>query len=437
MTPRRRLARLALVLALAACTDKLVAPGACPDFCPSGTIVTADTILTDVIARDSSFRGYLRGDRGSALAVADLPGVVDSRAIMLMNKMNTRVAPKPPDTATVPISVDSSWLRVHIVRRDTNTANLWLKLYRLPLTIDSTITFAALAPAFADSLIDSVNVDSLLARPLIEDTATVRIWGDTIRTDSAGHVLQVADADSSLILYFLLDTLQAPFSVADSGQLAFGVRVAADSLASISLGSNDVLNRDAVLRRFYHYVKTIDSTTDSTIYATADREVLFDGFVFDPPNPALDSNLTVGGVPSARSLVRVAFPSFLRDSTDIVRATLILVPVGPALGAAGDSFAVLARPVIADLGGKSPLRTEPEVFGITTIHLNTADTVRIEVTDMLRLWSADTAAATALMLSQAPEAATYTQARFYSSRTPAFRPALRITYVKRYPFGVP
>jgi hypothetical protein len=437
VTPRRRLARLALVLALAACTDKLVAPGACPDFCPSGTIVTADTILTDVIARDSSYRGYLRADQSSGLVVADLPGIVDSRAIFLMNKMNPRLAPKPPDTATVPITVDSSWLRVHIVRRDTNTANLRLKLYRLPLAIDSTTTFAALAAAFADSLVDSVNVDSLLARPLIDDTATVRIWGDTIRTDSAGHVLQVADGDSTLILYFLLDTLQAPFSVADSGQLAFGVRVAADSLASISIGSNDVLNRDATVHRFYHYVKTIDSTLDSTVYAEADREVLFDSFVLDPPSAGLDSNLTVGGVPSARSLVRVAFPPFLRDSADVVRATLILVPLAPVPGAAGDSFAVLARPVIADLGGKSPLRTETPLYGVTTIHLNAPDTVRIEITDMVRLWSADTAAATAVMLSQAPEAATYTQIRFHSSRTPAFRPALRITYVKRYRFGVP
>jgi hypothetical protein len=437
VTPRGRLARLALLVALTACTDRLLAPGACPTFCPSGTIVTRDTILTDVIARDSSFRGYVLGHRSPFLAVTDLPGVVDSRAIFLMNVMDPRVAANAPDTTTVPITVDSSWLRVQIVRRDTNTTNLRLKLYRLPRTIDSNTTFADVAPAFADSLVDSVNVDSLLARPLITDSVTVSTWGDTVRTDSAGHVLRVADGDSSLIIYFLLDTLQAPFIAADSGQLAFGVRVAADTLASISLGANDLVDRDAVVMRFYHYEKMIDSTTDSTVHASTARETIFDGFVFDPPTPPIDSNLAVGGVPAARSLLRVALPAFLRDSADVVRATLVLVPTGPVPGVAGDSFAVVARPVAADLGAKSPLHTETGLFGVATIGLNTADTVRIEVTDMVRGWAFDSTAATALMLVQAPEAASYTQIRFFSSRTPAFRPALHVTYVKRYPFGVP
>jgi len=36
-----------------------------------------------------------------------------------------------------------------------------------------------------------------------------------------------------------------------------------------------------------------------------------------------------------------------------------------------------------------------------------------------------------------PEAASFTEIRFYSSRAPAFRPALHVTYVKRFPFGTP
>jgi hypothetical protein len=41
------------------------------------------------------------------------------------------------------------------------------------------------------------------------------------------------------------------------------------------------------------------------------------------------------------------------------------------------------------------------------------------------------------MLGQVPEAASYTEIRFYSSRAPALRPALHVTYVKRFPFGLP
>jgi hypothetical protein len=69
--------------------------------------------------------------------------------------------------------------------------------------------------------------------------------------------------------------------------------------------------------------------------------------------------------------------------------------------------------------------------------LNVADTVRMELTDLIRAWAQDTTATTAFMLLQTAEAATYAQIRFYSTRTPAFRPALHITYVRRYAFGAP
>lgn len=405
----------------------------CPDFCPGGTIGVVDTILMDVIERDSAFPGYLEAHQGAALPVADLPGVVDSRAIFRILAMFTRVTNRPsPDTTTVPITIDSARLRLDIVRRDTNTANLWIKLYRLPIDIDSTTTFAQLAPSFTDSIVDSVSVSALLAAPQIYDTATLRIWGDTIQTDSAGHVLQVA-SDSSLLLFVDLDTTQARFVVADSGKVAYGVRISADSLASIALGSNEGSGRGPQVVWFYTY----PDTNAAPVHATRARGALFDSFVFTPPTPALDSNLAVGGVAAARSLLRVAIPPLLRDSADVVRATLILVPVGPVPGAAGDSFAVVARPVLADLGAKSPFSTNSGFSGLVTVRLNTADTLRIEVTDLIRAWARDTTAATALLLGQQPEAASYTQIRFYSTRAPAFRPALHVTYVRRFAFGTP
>lgn len=437
MIRRGLLPALALLGALGACTEQMTAPGVCPTFCPGSTIQITDTIFTDVIVRDSAFGPYIETHQSEALAVADLPGIVDSRAIFLMNRMFTRVAPDAADTLTVPIAVDSSWLRIAIERRDTNAANLWVKTYRLPLSLDSNTTFDSVAAAFAAPSLDSVNLDSLLARPDVTDSVTLATWGDTIRTDGAGHVLQFSPLDSTLILSFVLDTIRAPFVEADSGQLAFGVRVSADSLASIALGSNEGSGRDALLRRFYRYQKMVDSTTDSTVHAFADRQALFDSFVFDPPTSALDSNLAVGGAPSTRSLLRVNMPSVLRDTTDIVRATLILVPVAPVPGAPGDSFTVLARPVVTDLGAKSPLADNSALWGAAAVRLNIADTLRIELTNLVRVWALDTTAATALVLGQIPEAATYAQIRFYSSRTPAFRPALHITYVRRFPFGAP
>ncbi|HET8712309.1 MAG TPA: hypothetical protein VFM23_01345 [Gemmatimonadales bacterium] len=427
----RRFATIGLVAVAAACTEQTTAPGDCPDFCPGGQIVIHDTIFTAIIGRDSSFRGYLQPYQAEAMAATEAPGV-QSRPYFLLDKMITRVRPSGTDTATVPIFADSSRLRITIVRRDKNAANLQLKLYALPVTVDSLETFASLDTYFQGPAVDSVNVSDLLARPLIGDTATVRAWGDSIRTDSAGHVLVVARSDSAFQIYFSLDTLQAPFVVADSGQLAFGVRVASDSAVSVRLGANESVSNGPVIEWFYHFTPP-DSVTpkiDSTL-----RVPSIDNFVFDPPVQPLDSNLAVGGAPSARSLLRVNFPEFLHDSLDVVRATLILVPSGPVAGAPSDSFSIVVRPLLTDLGAKSPMSTE--VAGSVRIHPGVVDTVKIELTDLVRSWSIDTSLTTAFILGHSPEAASFTEIRFFSSRTPAFRPALHVTYVKRFPFGEP
>jgi hypothetical protein len=130
-------------------------------------------------------------------------------------------------------------------------------------------------------------------------------------------------------------------------------------------------------------------------------------------------------------------PAFLHDTIDVVRATLILVSVSAVRGAPSDSFSILARPVLADLGAKSPLGTNSTLYGSTAIHIGALDTVNIEITNLVRAWSLDTTMATAFILGQVPEATSYTELRFYSSRAPALRPGLRVTYVKRFRFGLP
>jgi hypothetical protein len=63
--------------------------------------------------------------------------------------------------------------------------------------------------------------------------------------------------------------------------------------------------------------------------------------------------------------------------------------------------------------------------------------VRIEVTNLLQFWASDTTRATTLVLRAKQEAASFSQIRFYPSVAPAFRPTLRITFVRRFPFGQP
>jgi hypothetical protein len=434
----KRFSAIALLLLAVplACTEVATAPGVCPTFCPDGTIESADTIFTDIIVRDSSFRGYVQAYQAEAMTAADIPGVIDSRAFFVLNNMTTRTTFRAGDTTTVPIVPDSARLRTILVRRDTLATNLRLNLYRLPVTADSNDTFASLDPYFATPPVDSVNISAILARPPITDTATRRIWGDSIWTDSAGHVITLADEGRILALYWDLDTLQAPLVEADSGSLAYGVRVAADSLATVAIGTLESPG-NALFTWFYHYTvpDTVTTEPDSVKSASALRAPRFDSFVFDRPVEPLDSNLVVGGAPSARSLLRVDLPEFLHDSIDVVRATLILVPVAPVPASPADSFEIRGLPVTTDVGAKSPLALV--LTGTTTIHPQTPDTVRMELTDLVRNWALDSTQTTAFMLGQVPEAASYTEIRFYSSRAAAFRPALHVTYVKRYPFGKP
>src|SRR5205823_7983760 len=110
-----------------------------------------------------------------------------------------------------------------------NATNLFLKVYPLPITIDSTTTFADVDPALSSRALDSVNVSTLLALPAVFDSTTKPEFGsdstqDSIRTDGAGHTLQInrTTTDTVLKVFFDLDTLGVPFSRPDSGKAAFG-----------------------------------------------------------------------------------------------------------------------------------------------------------------------------------------------------------------------
>jgi len=432
-----RIATLIAIVALGvlACTEDVTSPASCPDFCPSGQIVTVESLLATAIGRDSSFRGYVESHHAFALLAATLPSL-DSRPIFQTEPIELRLRINTgSDTATGPIVVDSTKLTFTLLRRDTAAHNLRLVLYRLPVGIDSTSTFAGTDPAFGGSPVRTVNLDSLFAIPGHRDSVT----GDSVLSvDSVRHAV-------TFLLKF--DTTQIPFDsgvMADSGRLAFGVRVTADGPASAAFGSSEIGSGPEIA-----WYNRVDSAGTLLERAAQRRLVHFDGFVFDPPPPALDSNLTVGGVPASRALLRFALPPAIRDSSQIIRATLILVPVAPVPGTPPDSFFLTVNHLAADLGAKSPIAPDTiapksELFGP-----GLADTVRIEVTSLLRFWQFDTTAATAVYLRllaldradsirlTGSEGSSFTALRLYSSRTPAFQPALRLTFVRRFKFGAP
>jgi len=423
----RRALLVALLAAAAACTEDLTTPGVCPEFCPPGEITVVDTLLADLVGRDSAFRGYVQAHQAAVMLAADLPGVIDSRATFRTTALASRIR-LTTDTVTSPVvGVDSMRIILTVPRRDTSARGLALALYRLPLALDSTTTFADLAPAFAAVPIRVVQVDSLIALPGRKDTLT----GDSVTVDSAA---------GSLSVLISLDSAEVGYTAADSARLALGIRASVDAgsgsgQASVAIGAGETA---PVITWF----AKVDSLGFATVRRGLGAGVAFDGYVYDPPAAALDSNLAAGGAPSARSLLRFARPAALFDSAQIVRATLVLMPVVAAVGSSADSFRVVAQRIAADLGAKSPLAGptfagDGSYFGATYVHPGSLDSVKVDITDMLRRWQADTAAPTAVFLRVDPEGGVLGEIRFAPSGHAALRPALLVTYVPRFPFGVP
>lgn len=470
----KRLAFLAGLAALAvwACVEEPTSPARCPEFCPGNKLVAVESLFTDMISRDSTFQGYVVPPHAGYLpAIAE--GGIDSRPISQMTVFAPRTQIDSVDTTTGVKVIDSMKLMVRFLLPDTASRNLRLSFYQLPDSIDSTTTLADLAPSFAAAPLRVVNVDSLLRLSTRRDVVT----GDTViangTTDTNKTFTQGAAHVVALRLKF--DSAHAPFNAADSGRLSLGVVVSADNRPALILGSGDaglglaaswfyrVDSAGTLLRPDSIFYKCRDSSKPCTNPVHPPDSVTtgsnFDTFVYTAPAVAPDSNLQFGGVPSQRALMRFNLPKKIRDSSQVLRAELFLVPAGAAPVSTGDSVLVVVNRVFADLGLKSPLDADTAVQGTSAPFVdNPSDTVRIELTPLFRAWVADTTIPTSVFVrllalrrlvpdsgstvdttgrSSSLEGATFTTVRFYSSRTAAFRPMIKLTYVPRIKLGAP
>jgi hypothetical protein len=422
----RRALTLACVVVAAACTEELTTPAVCPDFCPPGEVDVVDTLL-EVVERDSAFSGYVQAYDATVMLAAEFAGAIVSRPVFRTGALPSRIRVTNDTTTSPVLGFDSLQIILTVLRRDTSARGLALAIHRLPVSLDSTTTLADLGPAFAAAPVHVVPVDSLIGLPERRDTVT----GDSVFVDSVTGVIRVLIS---------IDSVAMGLSEADSGRVALGIRAAVrpspgSGRANVAIGAE---GGGPVVSWF----AKVDSLGADTVPRTLAAGIDFDSYVYDPPAGPLDSSLAVGGAPSARSLLRFARPPDVFDSTQIVRATLLLIPVEAASGPPADSFTVVAQRVITDLGAKSPLAGpaffgDGSFFGAAFVRPGALDTVKVDITDMARRWQADTTAPMALFLHTDPEGGVLGEVRFGSTRHPALRPALRVTYVPRFPFGLP
>jgi hypothetical protein len=395
---------VSVVVAVSGCQEKLTAPADCPALCPGGKPVIYDTVFTAITGADSSFRGYLQPHQAAALLASDGLLGFEERALVKFLRRSDSVSVR--DTLRM-YTIDSVAFTFTLVARDTTLAGLQVLLYRIPQAIDSTTTFAGVAPAFApESLIATISVP------------------DTLKRGSVRTVLQGVDLSRVQI---------AP---ADSGRLALGVRLASPTPTGVRLGAL----ASGTGAQFTTYVTADIPDTGTAKLRTLALGSAFNTFVSDAPAVDDTTMLAVGGEPSARALLRFSIPERIRDSATIVRATIELTPVTPIAGLPTDPGRMAARALLADVGAKSPVNSSAGRVPVDTLELGTT-TVSLEAVRLVELWIGETTRPSALTLSMAPEleAASFTRPVFYSSRAadPAVRPRLHISYLLSFPFENP
>jgi hypothetical protein len=402
---RLAIAALAAGVVLTGCQEKLSSPGDCPALCPGGQPQVLDEVFNPIAGSDSSFRGYIQPYLSPALLASNGLDGLEERGVI---RFARRVDSIPVRDTLRAYTIDSVALGLTIVARDTSLNGLQVGVYRLPASIDSTTTFAAVDPAFVPAnLVATIDVP------------------DTLNSGPIRTVLQGADLAKVAI------------PSADSGVLALGIRITSATPTGVRLGTI----ASGTSAGFVTYAKLDIPDTGTAKLRTLSLGPQFNSSLPAVQQPDDSALLAVGGAPSARALLRFALPARIIDSATLVRATLELTPVTPVTGLPSDPVRMQARTVLADLGAKSPVSSAIGRVPADTLQPGTSGTVSLEAVSLVQLWQGTTHRPTALILSLAPEleAASFSHPVFYSTRAadPAVRPRLRISYLLSFPFENP
>ena len=402
ITWQRWITVTALGFVVLACTENIEAPAQCPDFCPPERIVIIDSVFTGVVVGDSAFRGYVTSFNAPVMQFVTEGSTLETRGVTRFREFSTFFA-GGGDTI---LSLDSFRIVIQMNRRDTTVSGLTLDLYQLPPDVDSTTRFDDLDPFFVDS-------NRITTYP-VEDT--IFTANDTaIDTAFTGEVTIVFPAS------------QMPGVGADGSVASVGWSLQSPSDTYLDIGTSEGGEWPVIGRYF-----TVESSSgDTTNQFVGDEPTEFDTFLAADPVPLVDSLLVIGGVPSARSIIRFDLPPAIRDSSDIVKATLVMVMSEPVAAVPNDGGTLRARAVSRDVGQKSPRGDVISVVagsGAVVLLAGEFDTVRLDITDIMVTWTLDSIFPRTIMLNAAPEAGRMFETRLFSSRSTQ-PPILLLSYI--------
>ena len=430
--PRRPLPRLvtaALVLALAACTEDLATSATCADpvLCGEQSLAVEQVELEPVVA-DTTVAGFpLRGTEVRLLA-ARAGDSLDVRAIFRFDSLPTFYRTTAGDSVPVTQLVDPV-VEVLVFRRGESYVPqaTTVEAFDVGGVANDTSTVDLAAAFTPDRLLGTAT----LAPRASSDTTTA----DTLRIPVSPEALLAR--------------------IRGDARLRVGVRVAPGQDARLVLSPT-------IARATYRatpdtsVARLVRAPLSQTPEGEPQLRIDFSSFTIVVAGTTSDdpSVLTVGGLPARRALLRFAIPPAVLDSSQILRATLVLTqrPIPGYL--AGDTLrlqplAVTASDLVTDLRRRMLLASNPlspftgrNVVSSTPTNVlpGGSGTVEIPIPELVGAWRTigDVGYSPELVLASALEGATPVQAQFYASEAPAaLRPKLRLSYIRRIDFDLP
>lgn len=406
---------LCLVAIAGACSETLDASAGCPDLCASQNGLI-QTITLDPVVLDTTLSSLTGQGTEGTLFLANRGDTVDSRAVIRFDSIPERYTPNAGDTASLPVTTaDSVLLRFNV---DTAGAKL-----PGPVTIDA-FDVNSDAP---DSLISAVAALYIPDRLLASKTYDVADLKDSVFFPIPGSVI-VAHAGQRLRIGLRARAAGSVqfriFSVQSGVPEQLRYRVSSDTSVK------------AIVLAPFSKTPTGQAQIASSL---SDYTVLVKGTPASPPG-----TLTIGGLPARRVYMRFVLPSFVVDTAQIVRATLLLTQFPNRTIDPRDTLRVvtnvsLAVKTVADLTRASQIIT---IGSADTVKLTPGDSgiKELEIAPVISLWRSQKVDQTprALVLTTTTDGQLALEARFFSiEAAPALRPRLRISYSTRKSTGLP
>jgi hypothetical protein len=411
----RGIGTAALFAALISCSENLDSSGACAVLCTSvgGDI---QNLTLDAVTLDTTVQALAGLGAESGLLLASRGDSLETRVVIRFDSLAETFIPKG-DTAQPITSVDSAYIQLQL---DTlsikGTGPFTIEAYDVDTTANDTSTAAILALFRPDRLISS----QAYARADLKDTVKFYL-------------------SNSVVLN----------KVQDSARLRVGLKLVSPSSAQLVFASAELGIRPQLSFRATPDTLTAPLTVASLSASPASDPILeshlsdYTVIVKAPPLAPV-TDLAVGGIPPRRAYITFNIPANIVDSSNVVRATLILNQIpNPALDP-NDTLRLLPGLVLAGTAVQDPTKAAQIATDIAldTVKVlpNGSGPVQVELARAFAVWRTQSADTTirAIVLRSQQEGLSAVEVSFSSSSAAVgLRPQLRISYTPKVPLGLP